>query len=305
MADWPLLAVRFALYGGLGLLFGLPFFALTTRQGDALWRMFGLARIIAMLALVDIAISLLGFALLVAQMSGAALGRLDPSVAWTLLMQSALGWSLIARIAALILVLGVVLGMRASRVKSALLALCGGIAVATLAWSGHGAANTGLAGLAHLGGDIIHLLAASAWIGALVLLLALVPPRGTVSRDRLMMAHETLAGFSGTGTVIVGLLIVTGFLNGAFTVGLSGLPHLGASTYGQLLIAKLLLFAGMLVCAAFNRFRLTPDLRAALVRGDERSALSHLRRSIAVEAALALTILALVAWFGMLEPPAS
>jgi putative copper resistance protein D len=37
-------------------------------------------------------------------------------------------------------------------------------------------------------------------------------------------------------------------------------------------------------------------------RGDQRGALSTLRRSLGIEALCAITILALVAWLGTLEP---
>ena len=305
MADEAWVAVRFALYVDLGLLFGLPFFLLTMGQGAELWRLFRLARVIALLALTGLALSLFGFALLAAQMSGAPLGQLDPSIVQVLLVQTAIGWALIVRIAALLLACGVALLIRDGAAKRWLLAGCGGLAVATLAWSGHGAADVGAAGVLHLGSDIVHLLAAAAWIGALVLLLALVSPRGPVTRERVMAGHDALAGFGNIGTAIVALIVATGLLNGTFTIGMGGLTALARSLYGQLLLAKLLLFAGMLVCAALNRFRLTPALQTALDSGNEQAAFALLRRSVAIETALAMLVLALVAWLGTLEPPLS
>ncbi len=283
MPDGPLVPVRFALYADLGLLFGLPFFLSFTRQGAEIWRMFRLARVIAILAAAGLALSLLGFAILAAQMSGTTLGQLDPSIAETLLAQTALGWALIARVAALVLALGAALLAPEGLAKRWLLAGGGAVAVATLAWSGHGAAEVGAPGALRLGGDIVHLLAASAWIGALALLLALVSPRGPVTRARVETAHDALAGFSGIGTLIVGLIVATGLINGGFTVGVDGLTTLPRSPYGRLLLAKLLLFAAMLGCAALNRFRLTPALQAALDRGRAATALARLRRSVAVE----------------------
>ncbi len=305
LTDGPLVAVRLALYADLGLLFGLPAFLLSTRQGATLRGMFRLAPVIALLAGLGLVLSLLGFAIIAAQMSGTTLGRLDPSIAATLLAQTALGWSLIVRIAALVLAFGLALLARAEPAKTGLLAGCGAVAVATLAWSGHGAADVGAVGMLRLGSDIVHLLAASAWIGALALLLALVSPRGPAARARVVAAHEALAGFSRTGTVIVGLIVATGLLNGAFTVGVDNLAALPGSLYGQLLLAKLLLFAAMLGCAALNRFRLTPALHAARGAGQEAAALAHLRRSVAIETALAVLVLALVAWLGRLEPPSA
>ena len=51
--------------------------------------------------------------------------------------------------------------------------------------------------------------------------------------------------------------------------------------------------------------RLTPRFDSAIAAGDTAVALHHLRRSLAVETALAFTILSLVAWLGTLQPPAA
>ncbi len=163
-------------------------------------------------------------------------------------------------------------------------------------------AGEGTAGLIHLGGDIVHLLAASTWLGALALLLALVRPGAHVTRERAEVAHVALAGFGWTGTVAVALIVLTGVANAAFTVDTAALPTLGASAYGRLLFAKLVLFAAMLGCAVLNRYGLTPALQASIARGELRPSLVVLRRNIAIETGLAFAVLALVSWLGMLEP---
>ena len=59
----------------------------------------------------------------------------------------------------------------------------------------------------------------------------------------------------------------------------------------------------MLALAAANRFRLTPDLGAALDGGGSRAPeLGALRRSLLIETALSLGVLGLVAWLGTLAP---
>lgn len=65
----------------------------------------------------------------------------------------------------------------------------------------------------------------------------------------------------------------------------------------------------MLALAAANRWRLTPALAAAVpgtdtdnVDADPDLAIAAMRRSLIIEASAALAILALVAWFGTLEP---
>ena len=61
----------------------------------------------------------------------------------------------------------------------------------------------------------------------------------------------------------------------------------------------------MLLLAAANRYFLTPSLAAAIETGNTSSAIGSLRRSLAIETGFAITILALVAWLGLLAPPAS
>lgn len=52
--------------------------------------------------------------------------------------------------------------------------LLSGAIVGTLAWAGHAAAGTGFDGAVHLTSDTLHLIAASAWLGALVPLAVLL-----------------------------------------------------------------------------------------------------------------------------------
>ncbi len=184
-------------------------------------------------------------------------------------------------------------------------AVCGTLGTASLAWMGHGAATEGPEGYVHLGADILHSLAAAVWIGALVPMLILAWARWP-SDVQVAVTHHALRGFSHIGTVVVAVLTASGLINSWFLVGVESLPRLMATPYGQLLVYKLALFGGMLALAAANRFRLTPALANALQDHDRRSVtMAALRRSIAVEAALGTTILALVAWLGTLAPPSA
>ena len=68
-----------------------------------------------------------------------------------------------------------------------------------------------------------------------------------------------------------------------------------------------LLLCAMLALAGVNRWRLTPALQASIASPDEIGAdsslaVSAMRRSLVLEASAGLAILALVAWFGTLEP---
>lgn len=85
------------------------------------------------------------------------------------------------------------------------------------------------------------------------------------------MVHHALESFSLVGSVIVGLIVITGLMTGYMLVGPANLLSLPKSLYGQLLLAKLALFAAMLALAAANRWRLTPALQHAIGEGDTAS----------------------------------
>lgn len=74
------------------------------------------------------------------------------------------------------------------------------------------------------------------------------------------------------------------------------------STYGTLLFIKVVLFGGMLVLAALNRFHLGPFVERSLRAGDNLAASKALSRSIMVELSAAILILGVVAWLGTLSP---
>lgn len=113
------------------------------------------------------------------------------------------------------------------------------------------------------------------------------------------------AGFGTVGAIAVAALVVTGLVNAWLLVGPDRVAALGTTPYGQLLLAKLAMFAVMLGLAALNRFRLTPRFEASIAAADHRSAIGALRQSLAVETICIVVILALVAWLGTLEPPIS
>ena len=187
-----------------------------------------------------------------------------------------------------------------------LVAVAADMAISALAWTGHGAAGEAASGWAHLTADLLHLLASGAWVGALLGLVLLVTrPAAKVDAVHLTLTHRALHGFGLVGVVVVGAIVLTGLVNSWMLVGIGNIADLGATLYGRLLIAKLMLFGAMLGLASLHRFRLTPAIERSIAAADHRGALSALRVSLAVETACAGAILALVAWLGTLEPPAS
>jgi putative copper resistance protein D len=296
------IAIRFALYANLMVLFGWPLFALYGSRDKAS----GPSRSqLLSLTLVAALLSIGGMLAMTATMSGVAIMDVDRLSIEAMVFETPMGVAWQVRMAALAAtaVLAFVQNPVARVAKVAFAAA----ALASLAWTGHGAAGEATKGLVQLVADIVHLLAAGAWIGALLALGMMVARHASrlTSADFISM-HGALDGFSIAGTIFVALLIITGSVNTWILVGPAGIGLVGSDQYVQLLALKLALFAVMLGLAATNRFRLTPALSRDLDAGVvPLEALRALRRSIAIEAGLAASVLGIVAWLGTLVPPAS
>lgn len=283
MSELVPVLLRFALYLDLMLLFGLGLFGL---YADS--RLLNLKLQLRALAALGLLLSVASLLSMTQSMSGAE----DWPTLWThlqmMLWHTELGWTWWLRIAALVLV---ALNIR-------LATGFGGIALVTLAWTGHGVMHEGSLGLWHLLSDSAHLLAAAGWVGALAAFGLML--RSTSEQAVPALAHA-LAGFERVGAVFVVVLIGTGVANYLFVVG----PNLNGITggvYAILLCLKLGLFGLMLGLAALNRSHLTPLLQRSLAAGDHRAAREALRRSITLEFGAVVLILALVAWLGTLAP---
>lgn len=306
MSDWLVIAARFALYGDLFLLFGVPLFGLYGLRGEERRhaRLMPFRPLAGTLAIAGIALSAIGFVAMAAAMAGTGLLQVEPGTLTMLLAQTSVGTAFLVRTAALAVCLFASLLLpRHPAAALGTISIAAGVGLSSLAWSGHGAATEGGVGTVHLGADILHLLAAGAWVGALFSLLFLAA-RASSKDDAVTIRtlHRALDGFAGFGTVIVGLIVVTGLANGLFLVGTDHIVSAAAGMWGQLMLAKIVLFFGMLAMAAANRFRLTPGLERAIEHRDYAQALSILRRSLALETTMAVMILGLVAWLGTLEP---
>lgn len=215
-----------------------------------------------------------------------------------------LGKAAIARTLAAAAAVVILAAIRPARAAWLSASALGAVATASFAWMGHGAATEGPAGIVHLASDIAHGWAAAVWLGALVALVALL--RWARTPTALAALHRALHGFSGIGTVLVAVLLGTGLINSWFLVGPERLESLWATPYGLLLSFKVTAFAAMLALAAANRFHHTPALGRSISTVHPRPAgLSALRRSVLLETALGVIVLALVAWFGTLAPPSA
>ena len=302
MIDAVSITVRFLLYGELALLFGIPLFlAYALKQTERpsgrylVWQ-----RPLVWLALASVVTSVLGLVAMTAQMTGSVTGAFSPKhLAMVVGTEFGKAWTV--RLVALALATAL-LAMHPWRwFPLAALVLASAIALASLAWGGHAMSFDGAKGTFHLAADIVHLLAFGAWLGAIAALLTLV--FRLKESSHIEPTARALASFSTVGSVLVGTVVVTGLINSWALIGLENLALVPTSLYGQLLLAKIALFIGMLVLAAANRFRLTPQLERAIQTGQTNSARAHLRRSLTLELGLAVTILALVSVLGTLAPP--
>lgn len=290
------IAVRFGLYVILGLLFGLPAFALYGMNADERGCL-RLRRHLAILAVAGLVLSAVGLTALAAAMAGVPIGAVDSEMLTTVIAVPNIGTSVVIRVSLLLIVAVSTLAVRSDAALTVTSAVLGGVALATLAWGGHAAATEAPAGPLHLAADVVHLLAAGAWIGALVIFLRLA--RRRTFHD--VAAHRMLTGFATAGTAIVAALLLTGIVHAWILIGPDQASDLLATAYGRGLAAKLTLFILMLVLAAANRWRLAPRL------ADDASGASRraMRRSLAVEAGAGFAILAIAAWLGVSVPPSA
>jgi putative copper export protein len=162
-------------------------------------------------------------------------------------------------------------------------------AVALEAWDLHAASMApGLSLL--LASEVLHVLAAAAWLGALPALWLAV--RG---------ASAEVAVRAGRRFFPIGTFGVLGLAGSAAWQGwvlLGGLPGVVGTAYGWLALGKTLLFVALIGLAARNRLRLVP----ALARAPGPATRRALGRSIAGEMAVGLLTVWFAAVLGALPP---
>ncbi len=302
MSDSISIALRFALYLDLMLLFGVAFFGLYSLKGQE--RMSGAVlpfrSMLAGTAVLGAVLSAASMLTMASAMSGESdFAELRPHIEM-MVFETDVGLAWVVRIVAL-LTAGLAVMLRAPGFSLWVAAFAGGIALSSLAWNGHGAMDEGSRRDWHFTVDILHLLVAGAWLGALVAFALMAKITALQTEARIRLLARAVSRFEVIGAVIVVVITVTGVVNYLFIVG-PKLDEVFLSTYGVLLFIKVVLFAGMLVLAALNRFHLGPFLEQSLRDGQYTVAANALRRSVVVELAAAVLIVGLVAWLGTLSP---
>jgi copper transport protein len=169
----------------------------------------------------------------------------------------------------------------------------GAIALLTFSVGSHASAAPG-SGWAVLG-DYAHLLAAAAWIGGLLLLPILIAQlrRSGLPIDRAAL-WIIVRRYSYLASCAVFALIVTGVFNSL--IELPNLNSLLTSTYGRVLLIKLLIIAGLLGIAFFNN-------RIVHRKAGQSADLTRFNRQVAVESIGGLILMLIVAVFVQTQPP--
>lgn len=163
----------------------------------------------------------------------------------------------------------------------------GGILTA-LAFVSHGAALEGAERPVAIGIQAAHLLAAGAWLGALLpLFLLLEAVEGGPKYRGPALGGMACQRFSGLGILCVAILAASALGNSLLFVG--GFAGLFSTFYGLLVLVKLVLFLTLIGFASWNRFHWTPLLFLPS-RKNRSMVCAGLRRSIALETGVGILL---------------
>jgi putative copper export protein len=158
----------------------------------------------------------------------------------------------------------------------------------TVVLLGHNSEAGGVEGWARL----VHTVGISVWLGGLLVLFVVVLPRRR--RDELL---TVLPRFSRLATVAVGSVVLAGIVLAVDLVG--GVSALPSTTYGRVLLLKLVVVGGLLAVASRSRKR---------VRGVMATSADDLARPlatwVAIELGLMVAVFALTAVLVSQAPPA-
>lgn len=220
---------------------------------------------------------------------------------------STFGQELIARLVLLVLVIPLLTSASLARLRRRGHAVAGAVAalalLVTVALTGHESAGPDVP-LALISA-ILHLAAMAVWLGGLAVLVTVVVP--FARRSGRMLSAAGMKRWSYIAYSCVACLVVTGEFQASRQV--DPVQALWSTAYGAVLLIKLGVIAAMLVAAALAQRHVLA--RAPSEPGgtaDERfaggEALIVIQRSVRIEAALAVVVLAVTALL-VSEPPAN
>lgn len=308
--------VRFAAYAALVLLVGaFAFVALIWPAGAALARIRRIVWAAWGLAFLSTAI---GIPVQGVYSAALPLSKVASSTVLSGVLDERFGqvWTARLGILAVMAAVLVMLGRRPAGVPGAApaisrpLLVAGGLAgtalMATAALAGH-AASQDLVALAVVA-DVVHLLAVSLWLGGLAVLAVAVLPRRV--GDELA---TVVPRFSRLAFWSVAAVLVTGSFQSWRQVRTTA--ALTDTTYGRLLIVKILLFAALVGLGALSRRVVQARYRVPAARlsfgpgtdtaDPDRATVAQLRRAVGAETVIAVAVLAVTALLVNAQPARS
>jgi len=233
------------------------------------------------------------FVLLATQIYGESISKVGSQGGfWTVATDTRFGQVWCGRLAMAVLLGAIVLRAPSqSRAWSFAAVVLAAAFLASLAWVGHAGASPGIDGNIHLTSDVLHLLAAGAWVGGLLPLVMLLASALRESSIGDMIVPHAVNRFSWLGIVSAGTLLMTGIINTRYLV--VTIANLFGTDYGRLVVVKICLFLAMIGVATVNKFYLTPRLA---------SAARSLQRNSLIETLFGIGVLLVVAVLGIMEP---
>jgi copper transport protein len=189
-----------------------------------------------------------------------------------------------------------------SRWMLAALAMGAAYMIATPALSGHASIQSPTA--VFFPSDVLHVLGASVWVGAIACLLVALPiATGQLQRERrtpLLLA--TLSRFSPLALASVIAIAATGVIQAYIDV--RSIHGLLDTTYGNLIIVKSVLLIALIGFGWINRQRVIPGLRRLLEAAESPGAVGALaRRTMRGELALMGCVFGVTAALIAYAPP--
>jgi copper transport protein len=191
---------------------------------------------------------------------------------------------------------------RARRWLTPLLAVGCAYLVTTPAFAGHASIESPVAVM--FPSDVIHVLASSVWVGGVAFLLAALPAatRELEPADRTRLLVATLSRFSPIALASVVALAVTGLVQAYIDV--RRVADLVDTTYGLLVLAKMVLLVVLVGFGWVNRDRIIPRLRRLVEGAAAPGSVGLLaRRNLRGEFAVMLVVFGVTAALIAYTPP--